>query len=104
MSPLFASLEAIGVGATVVAALAGATGAIAAWRSASASRATSRDALDALAIGLVPTLALDLVIDPVSDGSTRGRWAARIINGSSQLAAADVSLEATFRDGYAVNQ
>jgi hypothetical protein len=86
------------------AALAGTAGAGAAWRSASASQATSRDALNALALGIVPTLNLDTVIDPLEDGTTRGRWAARSINGSSQFAATDVHLEATFQDGHVVSQ
>jgi hypothetical protein len=97
-------LETIGVGAALVAAVAGAVGAVAAWRSANASKDTSRDASDALALGIVPTLNLDTTIDQLEDGSTRGRWAARVINVSTQFAATDVHLEATFQDAQAVSQ
>jgi hypothetical protein len=101
---LTASLEAIGVGASVVAALAAVIGVTVAWHSGKIRRITSRDSLDAIALGITPTLHLDTVIDPLEDGTTRGRWAARTINASPQFAATDVHLEASFQDGHLVDK
>lgn len=79
-----------------------AVGGVAAWRAASASRATSRDALEALGLAITPALAGDAGIDPLQDGSETGRWHARIFNVSTQYAAANLHFEATFQDGEIV--
>jgi hypothetical protein len=50
-----------------------AVGGVAAWRAASASRATSRDALEALGLALVPTLTGDSGITPEGEGRERVR-------------------------------
>jgi hypothetical protein len=81
-----------------------AVGGVAAWRAASASRATSRDALEALGLAIAPTLAGDAGIDPLLDGSDTGRWHARIFNLSTQYPAARLNFEATFEDGMTVKE
>jgi hypothetical protein len=91
-----------GIGAAV-GGVGAAGGAIAAWRAASASRATSRDALDALAIAIAPELRIDFAVEPKSEDSDSGRWTVRIRNTSSQFAAGDVAFEARFKDGHAVS-
>lgn len=89
---------ALGAG---VGGLAAAVGAVAAWRAAAASRATSRDAMDALAFALAPTLRVECSAVAESEGSARGVWKARIFN-ETERAAIDVTLEAHFRDGRRV--
>jgi hypothetical protein len=85
-----------GVGAAV--------GGVAAWRAASASRDTSRDALEALGLAIAPTLGGEAGIDPPQDGSETGRWHARIFNTSKQYAAASLHFEAAFEDGFIVKE
>src|SRR5262245_10714025 len=80
-----------------------AVGGVAAWRAASASRASSKDALEALGLAIAPTLAADAGIDPIQDGSETGRWHARIFNLSTQYAATRLHFEAVFKDGRIVN-
>lgn len=94
--------EVVGALGAAVGGLGAAVGAVAAWRAAAASRATSRDALDALALAIAPTLGAEFAVSPQTDESGVGRWTARIFNGSSQFAATDVAFEAIFRDGHAV--
>jgi hypothetical protein len=79
-----------------------AVGGVAAWRAASASRATSRDALEALGLAIAPVLGGEGGIDPLRDGSDTGRWHARIANVSTQYAATRLHFEATFEDGLTV--
>jgi hypothetical protein len=93
-------------GWTVVGALGAAVGGVgaavgggAAWKAASASRATSRDALEALGLALTPSLFSDAVIDPRRDGSDLGEWRARVTNTSVQFAASKLRFEAGFDDG-----
>lgn len=85
-----------GVGAAV--------GGVAAWRAASASRASSRDALEALGLAIAPALAGDAGIEPLQDGSDTGRWHARIFNISGPYAATKLHFEATFEDGVTVKE
>lgn len=85
-----------------VGGIGAAVGGVAAWRAASASRATSQDALEALGLAIAPTLAADAGIQPLQDGSETGRWHARISNISTQYAAASLHFEATFEDGVTV--
>jgi hypothetical protein len=96
-------------GWTILGALGAALGGIgaavgggAAWQAASASRATSRDALEALGLAIAPTLFGDAGIDPLRDGSDTGRWHVRIINTSNRYAAARLRFEASFEDGETV--
>jgi hypothetical protein len=98
-------------GWTVVAALGAAIGGIgaavggwAAWKAASASRATSRDAMEALGLAIAPTLAGDATISPILDGSETANWQARIANVSGQFAASRLHFEARFEDGTRVDQ
>jgi hypothetical protein len=77
-----------------------AVGGVAAWRAASASRATSKDALEALGLAIAPAIAVDAGIDPVPDGSDTGRWHARIFNVSTRYAASKLHFEAAFTDGW----
>ncbi|HYJ22773.1 MAG TPA: hypothetical protein VEW07_12225 [Solirubrobacterales bacterium] len=84
--------------------LGAAVGGVAAWRAASASRATSRDALEALGLAIAPTLTGDAGIDPLQDGSETGRWHARIFNVSTQYAATKLHFEARFADGVATKE
>ena len=91
------------IGATV-GGIGAAVGGIAAWRAASASRATSRDALEALGLAIAPTLAGDAGIDPILDGSDTGRWHARIFNIGAPYAAAKLHFEASFEDGVTVKE
>jgi hypothetical protein len=87
----------VGALGAAVGGIGAAIGAIAAWRSASASRATSQDALEALALSIAPALATDLSVRPQGDGN-RGRWTAQIRN-QSRFAATNIRFDATFRDG-----
>lgn len=92
-------LGAFGAG---IGGVGAAVGGVAAWRAASASRATSRDAMEALGLAIAPALTGDAGIDPLRDGSDTGRWHARIFNISTQYAATKLHFEATFEDGVTV--
>ena len=84
-----------------VGAVAGAVAAVAAWRSANASRATSRDALDALAVGIRPALSVRTQGDVVDDKPTGKVWLT--IANESLLhgwAASNLVLEIRYRDGH----
>jgi hypothetical protein len=96
-------------GWTIVGALGAAVGGIgaavgggAAWRAASASRATSRDALEALGLTIAPTLTGEGGISPIRDGSDTGTWQLRIFNTSAQFAASKLRFEARFEDNERV--
>ena len=83
-----------------VGGVAGAVAAVAAWRSANASRATSRDALEALAVGIFPTLSVRTQGDVVDDTPT-GKVSLTIGNESLRgWAASDLMLEIRHRDGH----
>ena len=87
------------VAAAVGSAVGGVAAAFAAgasWRSASASQAASRTALEALAIGIRPQLQVTTAVD-TSDG-TPGRVSLMITN-RSQWPAADAEVEVRYRDG-----
>ena len=92
----------VGAIGAAVGGIGAAAGGVAAWRAASASRATSRDALEALGLAIAPALTGDAGIDPLRDGSDTGRWEARIFNNSVQYAAANLHFEAAFEDGTTV--
>lgn len=91
-----------GVGAAV-GGVGAAVGGMAAWRAASASKDASRDAADALALGLKPQLALETIAVADPEGSEQGRWSARIQN-PSPFTAVDIVVEARFRDGERVRR
>lgn len=74
----------------------------AAWRAASASRATSRDAMEALGLAIAPTLTGEGGVAPIRDGNDTGTWETRIFNVSGQFAASGLRLEARFQDGLRV--
>ena len=94
--------DVVGALGAALGGIGAAIGGVAAWRAASASRATSRDALEALGLAIAPTLVGDAGIDPLHDGSDTGRWHARIFNISTQYAAARLHFEASFQDGVTV--
>jgi hypothetical protein len=58
--------------------------------------------LEALGLAIAPALAGEAGIDPLRDGSDMGQWEARILNISTQYAAAKLHFEATFEDGVAI--
>jgi hypothetical protein len=96
--------EVAGALGGAVGGLAAAVGAIAAWRAASASRATSRDALEALAVGIRPRLNVEFANLSRRDASGRplpAHRVAQIIN-EGEWPAADVEFEFRFRDGRRV--
>ena len=80
-------------------ALAAAAGAIGAWRAASASRATSRDALEALAVGIRPTLEVRFTTVLSNAGTHRTAIVANV----GDWAAADLAFELRFRDRSSVS-
>lgn len=96
-------------GWTILGALGAAVGGIgaaigggAAWRAASASRATSRDAMEALGLAIAPTLTAEGGVAPIRDGRDTGTWETRIFNVSGQFAASSLRFEARFQDGERV--
>jgi len=96
--------EVLGAAGTAVGAIAAAVGAIAAWRAASASRATSRDALEALAVGIRPRLRVQF--PHVHRGDAQGQpLPAQIVawvQNVSEWPARDLAFELRFRDGRVV--
>ena len=89
-------LGAIGA---MVGGFGAAIGGVAAWRAASASRETSRDALEALGLAIAPSLAGDAGIQPIQDGSETGRWHARIFNVGGRTPHRSFTLKPPFRTG-----
>lgn len=85
--------------AAAVGAVAAAVGAIAAWRAASASRATSRDALEALAVGIRPGLKVRFTTILSDAGPQR----AVIVQNDSEWPATDLDFELRFRDGRSIS-
>lgn len=87
-----------GVG-SAVGGLAAAASAFFAWRSASASRDSSRDAAEALAIGMRPYLDVRTTYGVDSAAQPTGTYALEIDNRSAWTAR-DVRLELRYRDGH----
>ena len=85
--------EVVSAVGAALGALAAAVGAIAAWRAASASRATSRDALEALAVGIRPRLRVS-----VADEYPAAKRIATVEN-VSEWPARDLVFELRLRDG-----
>lgn len=82
---------------SAIGGLAAAAGAEAAWRSANASRETSRDALEALAVGIKPYLDVRTILG-VEHGAPTGELFVEVYN-SSAWPASDVRLEVRHRTG-----
>ena len=93
--------DVVGALGAAVGGIGAAVGAAAAWRAASASRDASRDALEAIALGIAPRLNMDVSVHP--NRGDRGRWTARAVN-ASRFAATDVRVEAIFNDGHSVRE
>lgn len=91
-----------GIGAGV-GGLGAAAGAAAAWKAANASRKTSEDAAEALALALPPKLRLETFAIAQHEGSDRGTWNVRVLN-ESAFTALDVVVKARFRDGERIRQ
>jgi hypothetical protein len=91
--------EVVGAIGSGVGGLGAAVGAGAAWRAARDSRATSRDALDALSYAIAPTVLVETIAVPEASGEARSPWVVRIDNTSS-FAAADVTVDVVFADGH----
>jgi hypothetical protein len=94
----------VGALGAAIGGLGAAVGGVAAWRAASASRATSRDAMEALGLAIAPSLAGDAGITPIPDGTETCTWHVRIFNLSTQFAASTLHFEARFKDGERVDQ
>ena len=90
----------LGALGAAIGGIGAAVGGVAAWRAASASRATSEDALEALGLAIAPALGAEGGIDPIHDGNDTGRWHVRVFNHSAQHAAAKLRFEAFFEDGW----
>lgn len=95
--------DVVGALGAAVGGLGAAIGAAASWRAASASRSTSQDALEALALSMVPALDVDFAVQPQGDGHL-GDWTARVRNVSQRFAANDIVFEARFADGLALHR
>lgn len=100
------SWEAVSALAAAGGAIAAAVGSVAAWRAASASRATSRDALEALAVGIRPQLVIDFdgVARANADGEPPPGALVAEVSSISDWAATDLRLEVRFRDGRLVHR
>lgn len=85
-----------GLGAAV-GGLAAAASAVAAWRAANASHATSRDALEALAVGIRPRLQLGFRQPWGGDSS----FHARVVN-PSEWPATDLTIEVLLSSGVRI--
>lgn len=93
--------EVVGALGAAVGAIAAAVGAVAAWRAASASRATSRDALEALAVGIRPRVSVGIQQLPRQPGDPMPgptRLVVRVV-AAGEWPARDLDLEATLSDG-----
>jgi hypothetical protein len=96
-----ASWEVVSALSAAVAAIAGAVGAGAAWRAANKSAATSRDALEALAVGIRPRLRVGISQLPRQPGVPMPgptRLFVRVV-AVGEWPATDVELDATLSDG-----
>lgn len=96
--PLWAQF--LGIGATALAAIMGAVAAIAAWRSAKYSQATSHDALEALALGIKP----QLVFAPTlyHEGGKDSQYFLMVRN-PSEWDATDIDVEVLLRNGKTIH-
>lgn len=97
--------EFVGAFGAALGAIAAAVGAIAAWRAASASRATSRDALEALAVGIRPRLIIETGEEPREEGAPMRGSPTRLyacVVAVGEWPAADLEFIATFGDGRRV--
>jgi len=86
--------EAVGGLGAAVGGVAAAVSAVAAWRAANASHATSRDALEALAVGIRPRLQVGFRQAWEGDSS----FHARVVN-PSEWAATDLEMEVLLASG-----
>lgn len=86
--------EAVGGVGAAVGGAAAAVSAVAAWRAANASHATSRDALEALAVGIRPRLQVGFGQPVEGDPS----FYARVVN-PSEWAATDLQVEVLLGSG-----
>jgi hypothetical protein len=89
---------------TAVGGLGAAAGAIAAWKAATASRATSRDALEALAVAIEPSVFMDVNQEPREVGAPMPgptRMSLNIRN-SARWPASRVDVEMTLADGEVI--
>ncbi len=85
--------------ATIVTAVFTAVAAVASWRSASSSLVASRDAREAVAIGVAPRLALFPQLRTTVDGGVNRPTGVQIrVNNTSGWPATDVLLEVRYRD------
>jgi hypothetical protein len=88
--------QVVGAVSSAIAAIAAAFSAFNSRRAASASQATGRDALEALALGIQPHLYVGLSTTKASDGTV---GAAADIRNMSAFAASDLRLVIRYRDG-----
>lgn len=94
--------EGVAAGAGVASAIAGAVSALSSWRAATASRRTSRDALEALAVGLRPKVQAQVAIVNYGTNPEGTETATRVVATVKNLSdheAADIEVEARLRDG-----
>lgn len=98
--------QAIGALGSMVGAIAAAFGARAAWRAAAAAQTTSRDAMEALAVGMQPEVWADFYPESLSQGAGMP-WPWRMglgIRNSARWPASDVSIDVEFADGTHVRE
>jgi hypothetical protein len=88
--------QVLGAVATTFAAIVAAFSAFNSWRAAKASQATSRDALEALALGIQPHLYVGLSTTNLSDGALGAKADVRNM---SAFAASDLRLVIRYRNG-----
>jgi hypothetical protein len=93
--------EVAGAVGALIGGVGAAVGGVAAWRAASAARATSRDALEALAVGVEPRVHTDVFEEPRTSGSrlpAPTRLSLNVRN-SARWAASAVDVVVTYADG-----
>lgn len=98
MTDLPAWLEVVVAVSTVLAGFGAAVGAIAAWKAASASLEASRDAREALALGVRPSLRVDFGTAYEGETSRTGVMLWNV----GRFDATDIAVEAVRRDGRRV--
>jgi hypothetical protein len=93
--------EVAGAAGAVVGGVGAAVGGISAWRASTAARATSRDALEALAVGIEPRLHADLFEEPRTPGGPLPGPTRMTLNvrNSARWSAGDVHMGVTYGDG-----
>lgn len=89
---------------TAVGGLGAAAGALAAWKAALASRATSQDALEALALAMEPSVHMDVYEGPRETGAPMPGPTRMMLNirNSARWAASAVDIEMTLGDGEVI--